>query len=71
MNNTGLIYGIRDVSTGKLVSDINANHSTYYKSLACAQNAVQAYNARKAKTKHGRLEVVAFSLTEIAIFSVG
>ena len=70
MTDTGIIYAVRDTESGKLVSDITAGRTTYYKSYSCAENAVQAYRARSAKPKHGKLEIVAFALNEIATYDV-
>ena len=65
-----LIYAIRDTETGLIVSDINAQRRIYYKVFAMAENAIRAYNNRKAKPKHGKLEIVAFALSEVACYAV-
>ena len=69
-NEKRMIYAIRDTSTGRLVSDITSKHSTFYKRFAYAENVVRAYRKRKAKIKHGELEIVEFALEEVASYAV-
>ena len=70
VNEKRLIYALRDTSTGKLVSDITAKHTTYYTRFAYAENVLRAYRARPVRRKHGELEIVEFELTEVANYAV-
>ena len=69
-NEKRLIYAIRDTESGELVSNITTKHTTYYKRYAYAENVVRKYRKRKAKPKHGELEIVQFALTEVASYAV-
>lgn len=65
-----LIYAIRDTQTGQLVFDITSRHKLYYTRYAYAENTIRAYRERKAKPKHGELEIVQFELEEVATYAV-
>lgn len=59
------IYGARDTSTGKLVSDITNPRRKYWDRRGNAVSAIQNYNRRSCKVKHGRIELVTFKLVEV------
>jgi hypothetical protein len=71
------IYGARDTSTGKLVSDITNPRRKYWDKKGNAQAAIDAYNRSYAnksfgdrtrwsnKGVHGIIELVEFELVEI------
>lgn len=69
-NEKRLIYAIRDTETGRLVSDINTDHRKYYVRFAFAENMIRAYNKRKSKPRHGKLEIVEFALEEVGCYAV-
>lgn len=67
------IYGARDTTTGKLVSDITNPRRKYWDKKGNAQKAIDAYNRgyanRKLKSfdnkgEHGTIELVTFKLVE-------
>lgn len=69
------LYGARDTSTGKLVSDITNPRRKYWDKKGNAQSAIDYYNRCYAnrdfpssynKGKHGTLELVKFELVEIS-----
>lgn len=74
MNKTELyIYGARDTSTGKLVSDITNPKRKYWDRKGNAEKAIADYNWRYAnkevshwsnRGKHGIIELVVFKLVE-------
>ena len=68
------LYGARDTSTGKLVSDITNPKRKYWDKRGNAQSAIDYYNRCYAnrdfpsswnKGKHGLLELVKFELVEV------
>ena len=63
------IYGARDTSTGKLVSDITNPRRKYWDRKGNAVTAIDKYNKRQnyygRKGKHGTLELVTFELVEV------
>ena len=66
------LYGARDTTTGKLVSDITNPRRKYWDKKGNAQKAIDFYNrnyAYKDKTgnngKHGLIELVTFELVEV------
>jgi hypothetical protein len=60
-----IIYAARDTSTGKLVSDITNPGRKYWDKRGNAVNAINAYNRRTVKYRHGTIELVAFKLVEV------
>ena len=63
------LYGVRDVDTGKLVSDITNPKRKYWDKRGNAQNAIDYYN-NSTKTNHNKgkyrqVELVVFKLVEI------
>lgn len=64
--NNDIIYAARDTSTGKLVSNITNPGRKYWDKRGNAVNAINAYNGRTVKPKHGTLELVAFKLLEVS-----
>ena len=65
-SNTELrIYGARDTSTGKLVSNITNPRRKYWDRKGNAINAINTYNSRAVKYKHGKIELVTFRLVEV------
>ena len=64
--NNNIIYAVRDKSTGKLVNDITKHRRKYWDKRGNAVNAINAYNGRTVKPKHGTLELVAFKLLEVS-----
>lgn len=69
------LYGARDTSTGKLVSDITNPRRKYWDKRGNAQSAIDYYNrcyagrefpASYNKGKHGLIELVTFELVEVA-----
>lgn len=66
MSKTELIlYAARDTSTGKLVSDITNPRRKYWDRRGNAISAINKYNRKSVKIKHGELELVAFKLVEV------
>lgn len=68
------LYGARDTSTGKLVSDITNPRRKYWDRKGNAESAIDHYNRGYANRKlpysankgeHGTLELVAFKLVEV------
>ena len=68
------LYGARDTSTGKLVSDITNPRRKYWDKKGNAQSAIDYYNRCYAgrefpysvnKGKHGLIELVTFELVEV------
>ena len=64
-NNDLRIYGARDTSTGKLVSNITNPRRKYWDRKGNAINAINTYNSRTVKYKHGKIELVTFRLVEV------
>lgn len=69
------LYAARDVSTGKLVSDITNPRRKYWDKKGNAVKAIEDYNQRYANKKlkctvnkgeHGTIELVTFELVEVA-----
>ena len=69
------IYGARDTSTGKLVSDITNPRRKYWDRKGNAVSAIDYYNRSYAcrklpysanKGEHGKIELVTFKLVEVA-----
>lgn len=66
MNETKLrIYAARDEDTGKLVSDITNPRRKYWDRRGNAEAAINSYNRRSVKIKHGTLKLVVFELVEV------
>ena len=69
------LYGARDTSTGKLVSDITNPRRKYWDKKGNAVNAIDYYNRTCAnrprkyglgnKGVHGTIELVTFELVEV------
>lgn len=68
------LYGARDTTTGKLVSDITNPKRKYWDKKGNAQKAIDYYNSRYAnrkltyganKVEHGLIELVTFELVEV------
>ena len=68
------IYGARDTSTGKLVSDITNPKRKYWDRKGNAVSAIDYYNRSYAnrrlpysanKGEHGKIELVTFKLVEV------
>lgn len=68
------IYGARDTTTGKLVSDITNPRRKYWDRRGNAVSAIDYYNRAYANRKlsrsankgeHGTLELVTFKLVEV------
>jgi hypothetical protein len=68
------IYGARDTTTGKLVSDITNPRRKYWDKKGNAQKAIDYYNRGYANRKlkpfdnkgeHGTIELVTFELVEV------
>lgn len=69
------LYGARDISTGKLVSDITNPRRKYWDKRGNAQSAIDYYNRTCAnrpreyvlgnKGVHGTIELVTFELVEV------
>ena len=69
------LYGARDTSTGKLVSDITNPKRKYWDKRGNAEKAIAAYNSRFAnkpikpfdnRGAHGIVELVIFKLVEVS-----
>jgi hypothetical protein len=74
MQNKIFLYGARDTTTGKLVSDITNPKRKYWDKKGNAQKAIDYYNSRYANRKltygankgeHGLIELVTFELVEV------
>ena len=68
------LYGARDTTTGKLVSDITNPRRKYWDKKGNATSAIDYYNSHYAgrefpksynKGKHGIIELVTFELVEV------
>ncbi len=69
------LYGARDITTGKLVSDITNPRRKYWDRKGNAQSAIDYYNRTCAnrprnlgygnKGVHGTIELVTFELVEV------
>ena len=66
------LYGARDTTTGKLVSDITNPRRKYWDKKGNAEKAIDFYNQtrglrgyNKNKGDHGPLELVTFELVEV------
>ena len=73
------LYGARDTTTGKLVSDITNPRRKYWDKEGNARKAIDYYNRSYANRKlrpfdnkgeHGTIELVKFELVEIPIDTV-
>ena len=60
-----MIYAARDTSTGKLVSYITNPRRKYWDRKGNAITAINYYNQRVVKYKHGKIELVTFKLVEV------
>ena len=58
------IYAARDISTGKLVSDITNPRRKYWDRKGNAVAAIDSYNRRRVR-KHDNLKLVTFELVEV------
>lgn len=74
-NNELRLYAAREISTGKLVSDITNPKRKYWDRRGNAVSAIDYYNRAYANRKlpygankgeHGTLELVTFKLVEVA-----
>ena len=72
------LYGARDTSTGKLVSDITNPRRKYWDKEGNARSAIDYYNRSYAnkplsrstnKGEHGTIELVKFELVEVVVNS--
>lgn len=70
------LYGARDTTTGKLVSDITNPKRKYWDKEGNARKAIEYYNRSYANRKlkpfdnkgeHGTLELVTFELVEVKV----
>ena len=68
------LYGARDTTTGKLVSDITNPRRKYWDKKGNAEKAIEYYNRSYANKKlpysankgeHGFIELVTFELIEV------
>lgn len=59
------VYCARDTITGELVSNITNPRRKYWDRKGNAINAINYYNGKSVKYKHGRLELVTFRLVEV------
>jgi hypothetical protein len=68
------LYGARDTTTGKLVSDITNPKRKYWDKKGNAEKAINEYNRGYANRKlqysankgeHGTIELVTFELVEV------
>ena len=60
------LYAVRDLETGKLVSDITNPRRKYWDKRGNAEAAIRDYSPRsRNKGKHGKLELVIFDLVEV------
>jgi len=68
------LYGARDTTTGKLVSDITNPKRKYWDKKGNAEKAINEYNRGYANKKlpccsnkgeHGTIELVTFELVEV------
>lgn len=68
------LYGARDTTTGKLVSDITNPKRKYWDKEGNARKAIEYYNRSYAnrelkpfdnKGEHGTIELVTFELVEV------
>ena len=68
-NNELRIYGARDTSTGKLVSNITNPRRKYWDRKSNALGAINNYNRNlnyyARVGKHGHIELVTFKLVEV------
>jgi hypothetical protein len=73
------IYGARDTTTGKLVSDITYPRRKYWDRKGNAEKAIDYYNQSYANRKlgaccnkgeHGIIELVTFELVEVKEYTV-
>ena len=64
------LYGARDTSTGKLVSNITNPSRKYWTRRGSAQQAINNYNDktqwRYRRGNYGELELVTFELIEVS-----
>ena len=60
-----MLYAARDTSTGKLVSNITNPRRKYWDRKGNAMNAINNYNRRTVKYKHGEIKLVTFRLVEV------
>lgn len=63
MNNR--IYAVRDMDTGKPVSNITNPGRKFWERKGNAETAIRAFNSRRAKPKHGELKLVTYELVEV------
>lgn len=63
MNNK--LYAVRDKETGKLVSYLTSPNRRFWESKRWAEKAIEEYNCRTVRRKHGRFELVCFELVEV------
>lgn len=63
------LYGARDTTTGKLVSDITSPNKRYWQRKTACKEAIDNYNSGRTYYgrcgNHGKLELVIFELVEV------
>lgn len=59
------IYAVRDMNTGKLVSNITNPGRKFWERKGNAEAAIRTFNSRRAKPKHGELKLVTYELVEV------
>lgn len=73
------LYGARDTTTGRLVSDITNPRRKYWDKEGNARSAIEYYNRSYAnkplphytnKGEHGTIELVKFELVEVPVTTV-
>ena len=68
-NTKTYIYGARDTTTGKLVSDITSPGKKYWQRKSACKEAIDSYNSGRTYYgrlgNHGKLELVTFELVEV------
>lgn len=70
MANTKIhLYGARDTTSGKLVSDITNPGKKYWQRKSACKEAIDNYNSGRTyygrSGNHGKLELVTFELVEV------
>ena len=58
------VYAAREITTGKLVSDITNPRKKYWQQETACRDAINKHNCGRSWSNYGKLELVKFRLVE-------
>lgn len=61
---TDYVYAAREITTGKLVSDITNPRKKYWQQENACRDAINKHNCGRSFSYHDKLELVKFRLVE-------